>query len=295
MGLSAMLGFNHAEMENSLGAISVSASGSLKVVDDNSELKPLNVGRAAALAIQSAVIGKSGFNSPRDVLSGETGFLNMTTDKFNLDCLREKYSQKFWIHSVYFKPYAACRHAHPSIEAALYLIREHSITTDNIKKINIITYHGLNGRHDNQEVSCVSSARMSIPFSVAIAINSGDAGINEFNKNAVDDLNNKSLAKKIYVIADKKYTDRVPDQRSALIEIEMDNGISFSREIQYPKGEPENPMSDVELENKFIKLSTFSGVSLAVSEHLIQEVWSMQDSLNTLFETITNRNLCDLK
>ena len=267
MGLAAMLGFNHIEMENSLGAVSVSASGSLKVVDDSSELKPLNVGRAAALAVQSAVMGKSGFTSPRDVLSGKTGFLNMTTDELSLSSLQEKHSQKLWIHCVYVKPYAACRHAHPSIQSALDLIQDYSFDVQNIKKINIVTYHGLNGRHDNQEVSCVASARMSIPFSVAIALNAGHAGINAFNQNAVEDPRNINLAKKVFVYADKKYTELVPNQRSAFLEINFNDGTSFGREVKYPKGEPENPMSDDELEHKFNQLAAFGGLSCTASDN----------------------------
>ena len=133
MGIAAMLGFNAQEMENALGAVSVAAGGSLKVVDSGSELKPFNVGRAAALAIHSAVVGKSGFISPPDALNGETGFLNLMTDSLNWDSLYKSDPKGFWIYSVYVKPYAACRHAHPSIEAALEIINEHSFPIQSIK------------------------------------------------------------------------------------------------------------------------------------------------------------------
>ena len=295
MGIAAMLGFTAQEMENALGAVSVVAGGSLKVVDSGSELKPYSVGRAAALAIQSAVVGKSGFASPPDALYGETGFLNMTTDSLKLECLHKRAPNDFWIHSVYVKPYAACRHAHPSIEAALDIVQENSFSIQSIKKITITTYHGLKGRHDNQEVSCVASARMSIPFSVAIALRSGDAGVNAFTQKAVDDFENKVLAKKVFLYEAKKYTDRVPDQRSAMLKIDLVDGLSFFREVIYPKGEPENPMLDEELKDKYRELAAFGGVSLNSAEQLMNQVWLMPDNLHELFGAIKSCNTGSVK
>ena len=295
MGIAAMLGFNHQEMENSLGAISVAASGTLKVVESESELKPFNVGRASALGIQSAVIGKAGFRSPNDVLSGKTGFLNMTTDNLKLDFLFKSAINRFWIHNVYVKPYAACRHAHPSIEAALSLMEKHSISIKNIKEINITTYHGLKGRHDGKKISSISSARMSIPFSVAIALRTGNAGINAFTHEAVRDPKNQSLATKVFIHEDRKYTDQVPEKRSAMLQINLYNGSTFSQEVVYPKGEPENPMSDNDLEKKFKELAVFGGVPYDTAEMLIQKVWEMPKSLDIFFEAINNFYLKECK
>ncbi|MFQ3190505.1 MAG: 2-methylcitrate dehydratase PrpD [Paraglaciecola sp.] len=291
MGIAAMLGFNAKEMEDALGAVSVAAGGSLKVVGNSSELKPYNVGRASALAIQSAVVGKSGFTSPIDVLNGDTGFLKMTTDSLKSECLHKMAPKNYWIHSVYVKPYAACRHAHPSIEATLDIIQQEKFSIRDIKKICVITYHGLKGRHDLQEVSCVAGARMSIPFSVAIALSSGGAGVNEFTQEAVEEPDNIALSKKIIIQEDQKYTDRVPDQRSAMIKLELHDGVIFTREIIYPKGEPESPMDDQELKDKYKELAMYGEVTNEAIELLMTQVWLMPDNLKNLFGAIKNCNL----
>jgi 2-methylcitrate dehydratase PrpD len=291
MGIAAMLGFNAKEMEDALGAVSVVSAGSLKVVGNSSELKPYNVGRAAALAIQSAAVGKAGFTSPLDALNGETGFMRMTTDSLKLECLHKRAPNNYWIHSVYVKPYAACRHAHPSIEAALDIIQQEPFSIKDIKKIAITTYHGLKGRHDHQEVSCVASARMSIPFSVALALRSVGAGVNEFTQMAVDDPGNKSLSRKVFIQEDQKYTDRVPDQRSAKLKLDLLCGTSFVREVVYPKGEPENPMHDHELKEKYKELAMYGGVTSEAIEQLMDQVWLMPDNLSGLFGAIKNCNL----
>ena len=288
MGVAAMLGYDSKEMEDTLGAISVCASGSLKVVDKGSELKPLNVGRAASLGVQSALLGKSGLSAPPDVLSGETGFLNMTADSVNAKCLVEPAPNRFWIHSVYVKPYSACRHAHPAIEAALELSRNKSIQLDQIKSINITTYHGLKGRHDHQEVSNVSSARMSIPFSVAIALKYSGAGVNEFTLNAVENAEIQRLSKKINIIEDENYTARVPQQRSAKFELYLNDETYFELEILYPKGEPENLVNDQELIAKFFELAKFGGVPEDQSNALLGAVWNIPKNFKEMFRVLEN-------
>lgn len=61
-------------MKNVLSAVTVSAHGTLKVLEDDSELKPYNVAQAAICAVLAASMGRVGFTGPKDVLSGKTGF-----------------------------------------------------------------------------------------------------------------------------------------------------------------------------------------------------------------------------
>ncbi|WP_194439034.1 MmgE/PrpD family protein [Vibrio fluminensis] len=288
MGIAAMLGFNADEMEDALGAAAISASGSLKVVDNGSELKPYNVGRAAAIAVQSAMIGKSGFSAPPNTLGGDTGFFSMTSDFPSLSCLDERDAKGYWIHSIYVKPYAACRHAHPSIEGVISILQREKFAIQEVKNVVIKTYHGLKGRHDNQNVTCTSSARMSIPFSVAIALSTRNAGINEFSQVMVDSPELHALARKIFIEENQCYTDLVPAQRPAMILIELGNGQIFSEEVIYAKGEPENPMMLEDIELKYLELSKFSGIPLELAKALLERAWKISNNLDVFFSAMKN-------
>ena len=112
---------------------------------------------------------------------------------------------------------------------------------------------------------------------------------------AVDDFENKVLAKKVFLYEAKKYTDRVPDQRSAMLKIDLVDGLSFFREVIYPKGEPENPMLDEELKDKYRELAAFGGVSLNSAEQLMNQVWLMPDNLHELFGAIKSCNTGSVK
>jgi 2-methylcitrate dehydratase PrpD len=189
---------------------------------------------------------------------------------------------------VYVKPYAACRHAHPSIEGAIRILSQAHVLPEDIKNIHITTYHGLAGRHDHKEVSDISAARMSVPFSVALAIKAGSAGINEFAQEAVDDAEIRALARKVTISADQKYTDRVPDQRAAELRLETNDGAVFRELVSFPKGEPENPITDVELEEKFAGLARYGSVSDEKIDLLKSEVWQLPQDLKALHRLLHN-------
>ena len=283
VGLSGMLGFDLGQIENALAAASVSAGGSLKVIGGRSELKPYNTAQAAVSGLMAAMMARAGFSGPDDALSGKTGFLAMTSDTCVASRVLDDCPAGLWIHQVYVKPYAACRHAHPAIEGCLRLRQEARFDLANVREIRVITYGGLRGRHDHRTADCVSSAKMSIPFSAALALVRGRAGIADFSEETLNDQDVKSLSGRVTVIEDPALTAQVPDQRAARIEIVTSQGDVLSASTTYPKGEPENPMSDRDLEAKFNELALSGGVSPERAERIRRFVWRLPAGLSDLF------------
>lgn len=286
MGLGAMLGFGPREMEATFAAACVSASGSLKVVDGGSELKPYNAGRAAVIGLMSAQIACAGFAAPPDALSGEAGFLAMMCERYDTDRLIEPSSAGFWIHQVYVKPYAACRHAHPSIEACLRLRNRFDLSAEQINGIRVVTYHGLVGRHDHRTFTNVASARMSIPFGLAAALVFGRVGIAEFTDESISNPTIRTLASKIEVVSDDAFTKWVPEKRAASVEITLNDGTVHKDLVEYPKGEPENPLTDQELEGKFLALAEYGGHAPEATRLIAETIWNLPDDLEKLFSQL---------
>ena len=74
IAVGVAMGFSKEQLKNALSAAATSASGLLEVIEDSSELKPFNIGKAALNGLISALIGYSGFMSPEDILGGKRGF-----------------------------------------------------------------------------------------------------------------------------------------------------------------------------------------------------------------------------
>lgn len=281
VGAATLLGFNRKQLKDTFSAAAITASGSLKVIEDGSELKPYNAGNAALNGLIAAVTAGSNFSGPKDVLSGDTGFLTMMAQENRFyDCFNHETPL---INKVYVKPYAACRHAHPSIEAALKIKSSSQFNVNEIKRITIKTYKGVIGKHDTKSVSNPYSAKMSIPYSVAVALMKGSADINDFTTENICDSKIISLTNKIFIEADNELSALVPDKRVAIVEIDFGNNVILTERVDFPKGEPENPMTDIEIKEKFQSLIIFSGKSQITSDSIIDKVWNLERELNNLF------------
>lgn len=285
VGIAAMLEFSQVQMKDAFSSAVISSSGTLKVIEDTSEIKPFNVARSAVVGYMSAMMAEAGFKGPNNVLTGDTGFLSMMSEGYDKsELLKGSLNiNSLGIERIYVKPYAACRHAHASIEASIAIKKDHNFTIDSIKNIKVTTYESVLGKHDHNEIHGVSSAKMSIPFSIAISLIFGKAGINEFSSKYTEDSRVLSLTQKVKVYGSSELTALVPQRRVAIIEINTCDGEKYSKRVDFPKGEPENPISDSELKNKFLDLMSYAKNSKKQGEKIIDAVFNLENKLQDLY------------
>ena len=149
MAIAAALHFDFEQMKSALSAAITSAAGVLEMIEGDTELKPFNAGRAAMDGVTAAYIGKARFKAPEDALGGKRGFLKVMTDMPKMEYLTEFSGEKLLIETIYMKPYAACRHCHPSIEAALNIRNMEGFKIDEIENIHVDTYKLEVAGHDH--------------------------------------------------------------------------------------------------------------------------------------------------
>lgn len=284
MGIAAMLEFSKTDLKDVLSAVTVAASGMLKVIEDGAELKPFNVGRAAYSGALAAFTARAGFNGLDDVFSGPIGFLSMMTETGDVSCITKENDDSYEIEKVYFKPYASCRHTHPAIEGALTIKKNEDLSPEEIERINVKTYKGIIGKHDHSDVRGVSSAKMSLPYSVAVVLVTGKAGMSEFSTGNIADPEIIGLMKKVEVQADEEITSLVPQKRAAIVEIRTHDGSLYTERVDLPKGEPENPLSDDEINGKFRTLSAYGNKTEEESSAVMKIVWNLETDISSLFQ-----------
>ena len=119
--IAAAMQFSREQMKVAVSAATASASGLLELQEDESELKPYNLAHAAVGGITAAYCALAGFKGPDDAIGGKRGLLTVMTENPRLKYLCEFEEPYLQIERIYRKLYAACRHAHSAIEAALTL------------------------------------------------------------------------------------------------------------------------------------------------------------------------------
>lgn len=271
VGVAVMMGWDDAVVKDAFSAACVSASGSLKVLEDVSQIKPYNCAKASLNGYMSAVLAKAGFAGPSDPLAGESGFLKMNAGVYDEGVLTGKHDF-LYLEKIYQKPYASCRHTHPEIEACFKIRQTAGFDVRNVEKVEITTYKGVVGKHDFKDIHGESSARMSIPYSVAIALWTGKAGIAEFAEPYVSNSDILGLTQRVSITPDEELSRLVPDKRVAIVNVYMRNGSVLAERVDYPKGEPENPLSLEERIAKFFSMTDHAGITRERARRISQEI-----------------------
>jgi len=263
-----MLGFSEEERVQAFACASVAASGMLKVLDDGSELKPYNVAKTSLLALTALQLAKSGFKGHADPLGGR-GFFKMMTGREDVELKPVLLNGTYAIMKSYTKPYASCRYTHPSVEAAIHL--RNQVKPEDITEIDIRTYDLAVSGHDHTDILGSYSAKMSIPYATAAGLLYGKAGLQEFSEEAVKGSEILTLTKKINVTADEELSSVFPGIQAAVVTIRTQDG-DLTERVNFPKGEPENPLDEQEFRERYDGLMEYAGVDYAVSEAVYDAV-----------------------
>lgn len=283
LAASYMLNFSEEERFQAFAAACVAASGMLKVLDDGSELKPYNVAKSSLLALTSLQLAKAGFKGHPDPLGGR-GFIKMMTGKDSIELKPVLLNGTYAIQKTYTKPYASCRYTHPSIEAAVKIRNQKGICAEEIKSIDIKTYSLAVSGHDHTEIPGSYSAKMSIPFSVASGILFGKAGLQEFTESAVKNPVALELTRKVKVVPDEELSNAFPAKQTAIVAIQTNNGVNFEERVDFPKGEPENPLTDEEFKNRYDGLMNYANIACDRSEKIYMLVMSGNSRVADIME-----------
>lgn len=284
--LCAALNMKTDQTKAAVSAAAACAQGLLEMIEDTSQLKPFNAGKAAQDAITAVMMANAGFTGPRDAIGGKRGFVKATGGSFDASCFSAPGNNDLAIEKIYRKPYASCRHCHSAVEAALKIRDSAGFDVSKISSIQVRTYGLAVNGHEHRDPQGIGSAKMSIPFSVAAALVLGDGGIAAMSEEALENERIMRLASVVSVFEHPDYTVLAPEKRIAKVIITLTSGEVFTKEIIYPKGEPENPMSEKELMDKYQQLMCFGKIPAEYSDQLAEYISDLENSFSRMLSIL---------
>ena len=272
LAIGVLRGYTEKQMQATLALAATSGAGLLGVLDDGSRMKPYNVGRAAMDAYAAAQFGAAEPEPPEDILGGKRGFLRVFSEDAQEPQLLLPSEGEYLIQGVFHKPYAACRHCHAAIDAARAIAKEPRFNADSVESISIRTYDlGVFG-HDCQRPANGSAAKMSTPFCVAAALLGHPLLPSTFTDERCADEKLVRLAQTVAVVPDLLVTSWLPDRRGCIMRVEQADGAVFEQTVEYAKGEPENPLTADELEQKFLTLCASSALPEKAAQSFLDAI-----------------------
>ena len=251
--VASLLKLNAKQARDALGLAASFAGGIREYLYDGAEVKRLHPGKAARDGLLCAEFARRGITGATEALEGRNGFYNVFVDgKVKWDRLFEGLGQRYEIESAYFKPYPCCRHYHSAVDGILALRAEHGFNAADVKHLDIGLYAvGVKG-HDHKHADNLLDAQMSAPCAAALAVVDGGIAAQNF----LPDSLARPEVQRLIAVADARLDaecERIyPGRRSGAVRVTLNDGRALEARVLDPKGEGENPMSDADLEKKFM-------------------------------------------
>jgi len=251
-----ILGLNAGQMTNALGIAGSQAAGCMEFLAQGTWTKRFHPGWAAHSGIIAAMLAREGYTGPSTIIEGKSGFLNSYSDGANPDDVLDKTGEVFYVARTSVKPYSACRYKHGPIDGIRKIMKDNALRPGDVSEITIglleVAYPIIAEPADlKYHPQSIVDAQFSLPFGAAVAVLYGNALPDQYSEEIIKSAEVAEVMKKVRIRKDPELERLYPRQWPSTVEIRTRGGGSYNTFVPYPKGDPENPLSWEELEEKF--------------------------------------------
>ena len=250
-------GLDADRLSDALGLSGIQAAGLNSSIYGEGDMgKRLCPGHAASTGIISVLLAERGFTGSRRILEQRKGFCESFADEFDLSRIAADLGTVWETARTSLKPYSCCRYNHAPIDGLLDIMQAEGAAALDIERIVVRTYGiAVHNRPHRTHPTTLFDAKMSIPFSLAVAAYKRAVAEHDFTAELIDDPALQRFAERVQVEADPAMSAAFPREWPAEVCVVLRDGREATRRIDYPKGEPEVPMSQTEVEAKFRDLA----------------------------------------
>ncbi len=254
------------DLEAARNALGIAVSHSSGVVQNFGTMtKPLHAGIAAQNGIQATGLALAGFTSSPDAMEGAHGFYGSYSRglPLKLEVLHEL-GELFELDTsrLVIKPYPCGVAGHPAIDAALLLRRR--LSPDGIKKIEKIEIGGTSYTIDKMRYLVPETglqAKFSLTYQVARALVDGWIGMGAFSDEAALEGPIVELARRGSIFVDPEIEAEwraKGGSRPCKVTLHLAGGEILEELVKISKGNPEVPLTEEELRQKFLDCAVLS-------------------------------------
>jgi len=233
--------------------------------------KPLHAGRAAEAGLSAALMAREGVTGSLDVMQG---FAAAMGDNPDWEKGFATLGKEFHITRMTFKNHACCGHTFAAIDGALELKKRMQVKPEDIEQVEVATYKaGLEVAH-YEAPRTPAEGRFSLKYVVATALSHGSVRLAAFEPQRLGDPVTGALMKKIRTSIDPELEAAFPAQRAARVAI---RARGRREEWLQPTriGDPDAPLSDRALEEKYFELAT-PVLGEARAGEVLKRLWQLE-------------------
>lgn len=283
---SALLKAKPTQIQHALAVVASFAAGLQQAFRMDSHSKPLHAGRAAEAGVLAGLGASKGLIGSLDVLDGDAGFGVAMSSAADWSKATEALGSRWHIASMTFKNHGCCGHTFAAIDGALILQQRLQLSRNNIlediQSIEVASYAEALAVANIAQPRTAAEAKFSMRYVVAHALLYGAVRLDAVSASRLEDPAIRELMKRIDVREDAAISAAFPKQRAASVTINLRDGTRETHFQPTRIGDPDAPLSDAALSDKFLELSSAQLGETGASAAL-ERLWHIEHS---------NDNLC---
>lgn len=277
-----LLKLNEEQLTTLIGIAGSTSSGLFEFKADGSWTKKFHGGKVGYSGIIAAYLAKEGYTGPATILEGDNGFFKAYSHqgRYNLDIVEEDLGTKYVALETSIKPYACGRFSQPIIDCSLELAVKYDLKPEDVKDVLVRTLEWTTKvagtpKERVYKPQTVVDAQFSIPYAVAVSIVHRKARLKEFTSETIKDPVLLNVASKVRWEVDPKFEAKYPLYYPSAVTLWTNDNRKIESSVEFPKGDPENPMTDAELEEKFKDITARTVCHQGRIEQIIDIIWDL--------------------
>jgi len=255
------------------------ASGLQQAFRSDAMTKALHGGHAASIGVTAAKAAAKGITGALDILEGEVGFAAALSKGANWDKAVAGLGEDYNVCKMTQKNHGCCGHTFAAIDGAIAIrqtILDQGLAPSDVENITICTYQTALDVTGNFNPESAFQCRFSLPYVVSHGFLHGSVRLNAFDDAQRSAQQTRDLMQKLTLESDEELTSKFPNQRAAKVKITLKNGQVFEHFSPCRKGDPEAPLTDEDLDNKFFEL--VDGVISAEQAKILRDqIWNLDE------------------
>jgi 2-methylcitrate dehydratase len=233
---------------------------------------------ATQSGVLAALLAEKGYTGPEHVLDGKEGLTHVFKPEWQLNVLTDGLGESWRITQCGMKAFPTEALTHTPISAVLDLVKNNDLLPDVVTKIQIRSLAraaDILSDPSKYDPHTRETADHSLPYVIAAALVDRQVTPAQLTMQKIMDTRIREQLNKIEVVADPEIEKVFPALQRVIVEIQTKDGRSLQKQLDFPKGDPRNPLTDQEIEEKFSALA--EGVLSKQAQKRIKDaVWSLE-------------------
>ncbi len=281
--VAAAAKLGHFDAQQCVRAMAIAASQSAGLRENfGSMTKPFHAGRASESGIVAADFSALGWTAAEAILEAPRGFFQAHGGGYDLDAIQGRLGAPWTFVSpgVSIKPHPSGSLTHPGMTEMLRLIRDHTITADQIENVRVGTNHNMPNALIHHQPTNELQAKFSMEFCMAILLIEGRAGLREFTDEVVNRADVRDMIARIDFGVHPQAEAAGYNKMTTIIDITLKDGREISGCADFGKGSPANPMTYEDEAEKFRGCAEFAKWPQAKINKVVETVRTLENVQN---------------